>query len=148
MAELGNALAIVLSINALLFLGQVAALEMNPEGPVQFYNCQGSILGQLETGSCAGPTYILNDTNPSNLLPSQGSQIQISNGNIFTDTFSAAISWLTQTTGLNYLYQIVSAPSNFLKALGLPQQFSFAIGALWYGFTFFLIVAYIMGRDY
>lgn len=147
MAELGNVLAIVLSVNALLFLGQVAAIEMNPAGP-QFYNCEGSILAGFEANDCQNSTYVLEDTDPAGQLPSQGGEIEVDSGNIFTDTFSAAINWFTESTGLKYLYSILAAPSNFLKALGLPSEFSFAVGALWYGFTLLTIVAFALGRDY
>lgn len=147
MAELGNVLAVVLAVNAMLFLGQIAALEMNPDGP-QFYNCEGSILGSFEASDCVGGVYVLNDADPASQLPSQGGEITVDSGNVFTDTFSAAVSWFTESTGLNYLYNILAAPSNFLKALGLPSEFAFAIGAMWYGFTLLTIVAFALGRDY
>lgn len=147
MAELGNVLAIVLAVNAVLFLGQIAALEMNPEGP-QFYNCADSMLGSFEATNCANGIYVLNDSNPAIQLPSSGSEIQVDSGNVFTDTFSAAMNWFTDTTGLRYLYNVLAAPTNFLKALGVPSAFSFAIGAMWYGFTLLTIVAFILGRDY
>lgn len=147
MAELGNVLAIVLSVNALLFLGQIAALEMNPEGP-QFYNCADNILGNFEASNCTGTTYVLNDANPASQLPSSGSEIEVDSGNVFTDTFSAAMNWFTGITGLKYLYNILAAPTNFLKAIGVPSAFAFAVGAMWYGFTLMVIIAFILGRDY
>lgn len=147
MAELGNVLAIVLAVNAMLFLGQIAALEMNPAGP-QFYNCADNIPGVFEASECAGTEYVLNDANPASQLPSSGSEIEINNGNVFTDTFSAAVNWFTDSTGLDYLYTILTAPSNVLKAIGFPSAFSFAIGFMWYGFTLLTIIAFILGRDY
>ena len=147
MAELGNVLAVVLAVNAMLFLGQIAALEMNPEGP-QFYNCAENILGGFEASNCATDVYVLNDADPSGQLPSSGSEIEVDSGNVFTDTFSAAVSWFTGATGLTYLYNVLSAPSNFLKAIGLPDAFAFAVGAMWYGFTLLTIVAFVLGRDY
>lgn len=147
MAELGNVLMIVLAVNGMLFLGQVAALEMNPDGP-QFYNCEGSLLGSFDQNDCAGTTYVLDDTNPASQLPSEGGEITVESGNVFTDTFSAATSWFTDATGLSYLYNVLAAPSNFMKALGLPSAFSFAVGAMWYGFTLLTIVAFALGREY
>lgn len=147
MAELGNALAIVLAVNAMLFLGQIAALEMNPQGP-QFYNCADNILGTFEASNCTSTTYVLNDADPATQLSTSGSEIEVNSGNIFTDTFSAAMNWFTDATGLKYLYNIVAAPTNLLKAIGVPSAFAFAVGAMWYGFTLFLILAFIFGRDY
>lgn len=147
MAELGNVLAVVLAVNVMLWLGQVAALELNPAGPV-FYNCEDSMLAQFEANGCAGNTYVIDDSNPISQLPNQGSEVEISNGNVFTDTFSAAFGWFTKSTGLDYLYNILAAPKNFLAAVGVPDAFAFAVGAMWYGFTLLCVVAFILGRDY
>lgn len=147
MAELGQVLAVVLAVNVLLWLGQVAVLELNPEGP-SYYNCKDSMIGSLEASNCQGAAYVVDDANPANLLPSEGGEIEVDSGNVFTDTFSAALKWLTDGLGLKYVYNILAAPANFLKALGLPSEFSFAIGVMWYGFTLFILVSYILGRDY
>lgn len=147
MAELGNILAIVLAVNVMLWLGQVAALNLNPEGP-QFYNCQGSIISTLEASHCAGNEYVLRDEDPASFLPSEGSEISVDSGAVYTDTASASNNWLTQTPGLNYLYSILAAPSNFLKALGVPSAFAFGVGVLWYGFSLLVLVAFALGRDY
>lgn len=147
MAQLGYVLAIVLGINVMLWLGQVAVTELNPAGPV-FYNCQGSLIANFEASQCTGTTYVLGDSDPSAVLPTTGSQVQVDNGNFFTDTFGAAVSWFTQSTGLRYLYNILAAPSNFIKAVGAPSQFAFAVGAMWYAFSLLAIVAFLFGRDY
>lgn len=147
MAELGNVLLVVLCVNGLLFLGQIAALELNPDGP-QFYNCEDGLIGQFEIQGCTTGTYVLNVADPASKLPNQGSQVEINNGNVFTDTFSAAVNWFTRSTGLNYLYSILASPANFLIALHVPDVFAFALGAMWYGFTLLTIIAFILGRDY
>jgi hypothetical protein len=140
-----TALLVVMGVNVFLWLGQFAALELNPEGP-QFYNCQDSLLGSVEASGCTGTTYVLDDTNPAGSLPSGGGEIEVESGNVFTDTFSAATNWLTESTGLRYLYNILAAPSNFLKAIGVPDAFAFAVGAMWYVVTFLLLVAFVLGR--
>lgn len=156
MGSLEQALAIVLAINVVLWLGQVSVLALVPPGSANefngvtpyFYNCKDTILGNAEANRCTtNNTHILDTSDPSAKLPNQGSQVQISSGNIFTDTFSAAVNWFTQSTGLHYLYDILSAPVNILKAIGVPAEFSFAIGAMWYLFTLFLIVAFVLGGN-
>lgn len=147
MASLGLSLAIVLAVNIMLWLGQVAVLDINPAGPA-FYSCKDSLIGGFEAQNCQGSTYVLNDASPQDQLPSGGSTVSVGNGNIFTDTFSAITGWFSQSTGLSYIYNILAAPSNFLKALGMPSEMSFAIGVFWYGFTLFIIVAFFFGRDY
>jgi len=150
MANLGAVLITVLCVNALLFLGQVAVMDLNPDGP-NFYNCTDSLIGGFETNNCADSTvYVLNDGggNITGQLPTGAGTITIASGNIFTDTFSAIANWFAQSTGLRYLYNLVAAPANFLKALNLPSEFSFAIAVIWYGFTIFIIAAFFFGRDY
>lgn len=147
MASLGTTLAIVLGVNIMLWLGQVAVLDLNPAGPV-FYNCKDSMIGSFETNNCNGPQYTLNDKNTVSDVPTEAAPITTSTGNIFTDTFSAIRNWFSQSTGIKYIYNILAAPANFLKAVGVPEEFIFALGAFWYGFTLFIIAAFFFGRDY
>lgn len=134
------ALVIVMSINVMLFLGQAAALELNPDG-TQYYNNEGTLLNSFRGGNYTLPN------NPDELLPSGESSVNPETGNIFTDTFSATRSWLLETTGLGYLINLLGAPAQFLYSIGLPAAFSWAIGALWYGITLFILVSWIIGRD-
>jgi hypothetical protein len=147
MASLGTVLAIVLGVNIMLWMGQVAVLNLNPSGPT-FYSCKDSMIGSFEASNCQSSNYVLNDANVTSQLPTGGSTINVGNGNVFTDTFSAISSWFTRSTGINYVYNILAAPANFLKAIGVPDEFSFAVGAFWYGFTLLVIVAFFFGRDY
>lgn len=147
MASLGTVLAIVLGINIMLWLGQVAVLDLNPAGPT-FYSCKDSLIGSFEASNCQSSTYVLNDANLTSQLPTGGATVNVGNGNVFTDTFSAITSWFARSTGINYIYNILAAPANFLKAIGVPDEFGFAIGAFWYGFTLLVIISYFFGRDY
>lgn len=146
MSGLGTALAVVIGINIMLWLGQVAVLQLNPAAPV-FYSCTDSIIGAVEANNCQGTTYVLNDGNILNNLPSGTSTINIGNGNTFTDTFAVGLGWISNSLGLKYLYNIVAAPTNFFKAIGTPPEMSYVIGAAWYLITFIIIVAFLLGRD-
>lgn len=147
MSNLTTALIIVLSINCMLFLGQYAILQVSADAP-NFYNCEGTIFGQIESQGCRNSTnYQLNDSNPASRLPGGATGVDPTTGNIFTDAFTSIKSFFINTLGLGYIVEILSAPSNFLKALGMPGAFSFAVGALWYGTTLFLIIAFFWGRD-
>lgn len=146
MTNITQALVIVMSINIMLFLGQVSVLELNPEGDL-FFNCTNTLIGDLEESNCQGNTYALTDTDPVTGLPRTESDVNAETGNIFTDTFNAAKDWLTGITGLDYVVAMVTAPKNFLMSIGAPPAFSFAVGVLWYSITFFLLVAWLLGRD-
>ena len=140
MGNITLSLVIVMSINLMLFFGQAASISLNPEGSV-FYDGSGSLLSDFNNGNYTLPN------NPDDLIPSGDSSVDPETGNIFTDTFSSTRSWILETTGLGYLLNLLSAPAQLLYSIGLPAAFSWGIGALWYGITLFLIVAFILGRD-
>lgn len=147
MGNITTALVIVLAVNVFLFLGQHAVLQIEPLTGSQFFDAQGSIICSFETGECANTsTYLLDDIDPSTGLPTDES-VTTDTGNIFTDTFNAAKDWITRTTGLDYLNSMISAPSNFLKAIGTPGPIAFALGAFWYGVTLFLVITWLLGRN-
>lgn len=146
MNTLTSALAIMLGIQCLFFLAQVAMVDINPDASV-FYVCEGSVLGGLDVNNCTGSTYVLDDGNPAGLLPSGETSVNPETGNIFTDSFTGIKSWFLDVTGLSYLVDFLSAPSNILKAIGLPNSFIFGVGALWYGILLFLIIGFLFGRD-
>jgi hypothetical protein len=135
-----TALVIVLSINVMLFLGQAASLSLNPAG-TKYYNNAGTLISDFDNGNYTVP----ND--PNNLIPSGESSVNAETGNIFTDTFTTARSWILEKTGLGYLVNLLGAPANFLKAIGLPDVFAWGVGSMWYGVTLFFIVSWIMGRE-
>lgn len=141
MGNLSTALVVVLAINVMLFMGQAGAMALNPDSSPVFYSEDGSLLSNFDEGNYTTPS------DPKTLLPSGEASVNPETGNIFTDIFSATKNWILETTGLSYLLDLLGAPANFLKAIGLPSAFAWAIGSLWYGITLFLIVAFILGRD-
>lgn len=145
MANITKALLIVLSINVVFFLAQVSMFEINPDG-TRFYNCEGNILSEFELNRCQGDFYLIDSTQVGN-LPQSESAVSPEQGNIFTDIFNTAKNWLLSSTGVSYLVGVITAPTSFLTAIGLPAAFVFGIGALWYGMTFFLFIAWLFGRD-
>lgn len=146
--DLTTALIVVLSINAFLFLGQMAVNHVADDTAPVYYNCEGSLIGTFEASHCSTGQYDLTGQDPSGMLPSKSTGLSVSagSGNIITDSFISAQNWLLDKTGASYIFSILVAPANFLKAIGLPSEFAFAVGAIWYGVTLFLIVSWIMWR--
>jgi len=136
----------ILCINAMMMLGQIAILETSNDA-IQFMDCKGTIMGQLEQGGCNGTSYILDDSNPTGRLPSGESSVAPDTGFTYTDSFTGIKGFFLNTLGLGYLGQILSAPYNFLKALHLPQAFVFIIGSMWYAFSLILVISYLFGRS-
>lgn len=147
MGNLTTALTIVLAINCMFILGNVAVNDLL-EDNVNFYSCEGSVHSELGTCNLTSGEFVLNTGNSVNLLPTgEATSVNQETGNIFTDIFSSTKTWLLDTMGLSYVVQILSTPYDIMIAIGLPSAFAFAVGSLWYGVTLLLIVAFIFGRD-
>ena len=144
---LPTALIIVLSLNAVLILGQAAITDVSDEvGSSQlFYNASGSLICNHEKGKCSSTTYEIDNTDPSGYLPSSET-IESGDGSIFTDTFASIKRFFTDTLGLGYITEILNAPYTFISLLGLPNLATFTLAAIWYIFTFLVIVAFFWGR--
>ena len=146
MSNMTTAVVIILSINVIFFLAQAAMTDISQDS-TQFYNGTGSVLCSFESSGCTGSTYQVNSQDPANVLPSVDASVSPTTGNIFTDTFTSIKNWLLDNSGIGFLLNILGAPVSFMNAIGLPSVVSFAIGAMWYGLTLFLIISWIAGRN-
>lgn len=132
------ALIFVLALNAFFFWGQTASDSINPGG-TQFFNYDGSHIAGYNQGNYTLPT------DPTQSIPSTVPSISPTTGNIFTDAWSASTNWLLDATGARYLIAIVNTVPNFLQAIGLPSEFAFGIGYIWYAFSILIIILFIRG---
>ena len=138
--KIALALIVIMSINVYFFLGQVAIQNINPNAP-EFFTYDGSLLSDYDAGN-----FTIDEDIKDN-LPTGGGSVSPSTGNVFTDTFTSVKNWFLGVTGLNYLIGIVNGFPNWLKSTGLPIEWTFALGALWQAITFFLVVAFVVGRN-
>jgi len=139
-------LTIVLFINLLLFLGQYSAIELNVNSP-RVFDPNGTLLCSMDKDKCENwGTYTLDDEDPTTRLPSTDPSVTEGGGNWFMDIFVNIKSWFTETTGLDFLSSILSAPANFLETIGLPNVISWSLGALWHLIGVFLIISFLWGR--
>jgi hypothetical protein len=142
------ALTIVLSINAMLFLGQASIENIATEigsPSATFYDPSGSLICGIDGANCAEEVYVIDGTNPTELYPGH-EPIESGDGNFFTDMFASVKRFFSDTLGLGYVMNILQAPKTFLDLTGLPNEVSFALAAMWYLLTFFLILAFFWGR--
>lgn len=135
------ALAIILSINVFLFLGNYAIYDITGNNTLINYN--DDLIGKFNVGNTTNP--MLNEDVTSKIPSGQGS-ISPETGNLFTDTWATLTSWFTQTTGLNYLYGIVNAVPLFLKRF-LNPVLAYAIGFFWHALTIYIIINVLRGGD-
>lgn len=129
MSNLTSALIVVACINLMLFLGQASMNAIG--GDTMFYN--------ETTGTCM-------QLNPVDSLPSTGTGVDPDTGMTYTDDFNTGNTFLKSDKG-KCTVSIINAPANFMKYLGTPVVFNYAIEVMWYGLTLFLIVSWLLGRD-
>ena len=129
----------VICINLMLILGQFSAVHVNPNFNGSLVNCGTSPLGQF--GNCTGNSYDFNTGNPQ--LPTTSASVDASTGSVFTDLWNTVKGWFSDTLGLKYVTAVVSAPSSFLKGMGIDSDFSNLVGGVWWVFTVLLIVTYL-----
>jgi len=141
--KLTTILIIILSIDVFLFLGQTAVTNLNENTLTRpnFYNYEESFLHDFDSGN-----YTLNQSNPQLSFPT-GEDSVSEEGTVYTDIFKSAKEWLLDTTGLRYLLNFLGAPVVFLGTLNLPIEILYSFGALWWGTTLFIIIAFILGRS-
>lgn len=142
MSNLVNALAIVLSISAMLILGGIVASDIAGEDKT-IMSCKGTVFDnctstgyELNTNNLQGqlPDVNLNPVNPTGVTGEEG-------------IFANIGAWLADVTGVTYLYNIVALPTTFLKSIGLKAVYADIIATIWYGVTLFLLISWWKGQD-
>lgn len=143
--NLTNQLLIVLCIYGMLFIGQQAILDTNPNA-AQFFDCQSSILSQAEASNCSSSNYVLTSRNATDSLPGLTQRVSSDQSSIWTDIFDSIKTWILDSTGLGFLFKIIAAPYTILEMTDLPAAIIFPIAAIWYLYTLFLLIGFMWGR--
>lgn len=144
MGNLTIATIFVVTLNVLMFLSQIAMLNINPDGSI-CYHSDGTVIGETirEQGNLSvAETSALDD-----LPGSEGTVISGGSSGVFTDIFNNILSWMKSAPGLKYVYGVVSAPYNILNCMNLPSEFVIGMGTLWYLVSLLVLVAFLWGRD-
>jgi len=144
MGNITVAFVFVMFLNVLVFLSQTAMSEVNPASTV-FYNFDDSILDNYDTGNASNR--LIDVDGLTDQLPAGEGSLNPETGNYFTDIFSSIKSWIVDKTGIKYIKAMLLSPYTLIKAMGLPNSFSFAIGVLWYAITLFIAILFFWGRD-
>ena len=133
----------VVALNVLMWISQVAMLNINPDGPIM-YSAEGTIIGEtlIEQGN---RSIVSNDVLDD--LPTSAGTVQTSESGFFTDIFNNILGWMKSAPGIKYVYGIVAAPYNVLNALGLPREAVVGLGTLWYLVSLAIFLAFLWGRE-
>jgi hypothetical protein len=140
MSNLTTAMVFVLGLNVLMWLSQAAMLDLNPASPV-FYTSDGTMLDQFS----GNESLQIDSSNINDNFPSIDAGVSSSSNAAFTDSSTLVGSFLSKIPGVKFAYNVLCAPFNMLKALHLPAEFVFGIGAFWYGITLLVLIAFIFG---
>lgn len=145
MGNLTGIALIVLALNVLLVLGAYTIDDLSDGSQALGYDCQDTLFKGFsgDGGNCSE----LNTSTFQENLPSTTPFVDITSGNVFTDTFNAIKGWVLDNTGLGFVLDLLTAPYRMIALIGMPPEVTFILGALWYGLTFFLIIAWIKGGD-
>lgn len=138
--NLTTLLVIMLMVDVILLLGNIAIDDLNPSGQ-DYFRYDQSFIKDVDTGD-----YNLNQTAYNNVIPQTESGIT-TEGNLFTDIFRTVKGWFNPITGAwNYFIRFLGGPVSYLVDIGAPSVLVFAIGSLWYLLTLFLLMSYLFGR--
>jgi len=132
------ALILILSIDVFFFLGQEAMNDINPDG-TQFYNYEGSVISQYDSGNQTIPT--------TATLPTGSASVSPTTGNVFTDIFTSIKETVLNIPVIGTALKIVTATPTYISSTGLPTSAKFALNGLYYAILSFLVVSFIWGRE-
>jgi len=136
-----TALMIVFSLNLVMFMVGYGIEDVGGTNP---FNYEDNLLTKYNTGNS---TVFDVPNNVSDELPGgAGTTISPDTGLAFTDIFTSVKNWFVDTTGLGQVLAVLSGPKNLLVMMNMPEAAAWAITALWYAVTFFMLVAFIWGR--
>ncbi len=150
-AKIVMTLMIILSVDVILFLGQISSLNIATEYGLEsshFFNENESFIEQFNEGENGNYQII---SNSSGILPTPEDSVSSETGNIFTDSAKSITNWLKDSTdgvitGFSYLKSFLGGPIRYLSIINAPSAFIFSLGALWYGLTLLLLILLIFGR--
>ena len=148
---LGTVTIFVWILNVMMILSQLAVADITPQtmNSMHFYDCSGSIIQAYVLTANTNCTQIddgLNNLNITQKLPTGA----VPNNNWFiVDWITSGVSWVGQQA--HTFTAIATAPYQVVKQIPMfsePRYAAFAviIGAMWWGISLYLIVAFIFGR--
>lgn len=138
MSNLTNGLILVLCISAMLILGGFVQSDITGEDK-KYMSCSGTLFNNCTSMDTSNPlsqlpSTNLNPVNPTGVTGEEG-------------IFSSIGSWLADVTGISFIYNVISAPSTFLRSIGLPTRYADIFAGIWYSLLLFLIISWWKGQD-
>jgi hypothetical protein len=161
MSNFSTMAVFIICFHVILALTQFAMADISggSGSSITLFTCKGSYYQDiLSNGSqqyCGGVNENLSNAELDTLGVADKLPATVSNeqsGNFFLDAVASVAKFFKGVTGavsigVNLLIALVTAPYNFIKALGLPQFFTIIVGGAWYIIELLTITAFIFGRN-
>ena len=138
MGNLLTATIFIVFINVIMWFSALAMTNINPTGTI-CYHVEGSIIGdRINMG--------IVENNVANDLPDNGQgNVAPSSSGFITDLFNNILGWFKSK--FTWVYNVVGAPYNILKCMGLPNEIVLGLGSFWYLISLLVLLSYIWWRD-
>ena len=140
MGNLTTATVFILFLNLLMLLANIAIIDINPDGTI-CNHVNGSMLDDALSTSDLSVATVRGDVD----LPGGQQSVDSGDTTIFTDIFNSVLNWFKELPGVNYIYGVVVGPYNILKCMGLPNEFTVLVGAVWYLITTLALIIFLRG---
>lgn len=135
------AILIMLMINVGLFFVQTSidyiAASEGLTAQTKLLNAQNSVLYTYSAGNGSYAVPILNGSE----LPTSSQAVGTGVTTFITDIGNSILGWIQDSP----IYKFITAVPAFLYAIGLPQEFAWALGAMWMFLGITLVVVFIRG---
>jgi hypothetical protein len=126
------------TISTVLFMFQASIDALSPQAST-LYVYEGSIIEAYDDGN-----YNLKiDANEG--IPELSKEVTTDSDGGFTDIFQAIKSWFQDTKAGRIINSLYYSVPNTLKQIGVPSEFSFALGVLWVLLSVFSFVMFMRG---
>jgi len=129
-------------LNVMIFMSQIAMLEINPESA--YFSATNTVLQEYTIDnnlSMPSETEVSSELD----ITSSSDVSEGGTGIFFIDAIASVKQWIQNK--INYFVKIVMGPYNILNAIpGLPKQFVGLVSLIWYATSILLLVLTIFGR--
>lgn len=134
-------LLIVLCLEFVLLLGQIAIVNINPDSSATLFK-NNSLYGEFTTADGT----MINSTLQDDALPSANPGVNVDTSE-FTDSITSVRSWAYGGVGQRILATLFFGPATYLSYTNAPEEFVTALAGLWVVMILWLVMGLFLGRN-
>jgi hypothetical protein len=140
-------LLIILCMDLVLFLGQTAVHNINPDSTLSGF--EPRLINQYQTSPGSYDIGSVNASSLDSAFPGAQRDISGSGSGFFPDIWNTIRDWIFNSP-LGIILQIFGAPFFFLKAILPGVEYAplvWGVGAVWFAFSLFAVIGWALGRE-